>query len=211
MTMMQTSFEQLATSLCGAIRQMLELASAEGEEGLTASQAEVLAHWREYAPQMLKATEALLADQPAPPGPADQPTESAPSADGLRLLIAEDTDFSFEFLRRLLRDQPHQIVRAHDGEQAVEQSCSGAFDFVLMDIQMPRIDGYEATRRIRDWEDEHDHPRMPIVLVSGEEAARQMRYGSSAGCTGFLTKPVTKSQLLTALKLYGRGGIQRGS
>lgn len=51
---------------------------------------------------------------------------------------------------------------------------------------------------------------MPIVLVSGEDAARQMRYGGPAGCTGFLTKPVTRAQLFTALKIYGRGPIQRG-
>ena len=208
---MLTSFEQLATSLCGTIRQMLDVASAERDPQLPASQAELLERWCQHATQMLEATEALVAAQPAPPCLESPPPESTPSQEVLRLLIAEDTDFSFELLRRFLHDQPHQIVRAYDGEQAIERACSGEIDLVLMDVRMPVVDGYEATRQIRAWESANGHERMPIVLVSGEDAARQMRFGGDAGCSGFLTKPVSKAQLLTVLKLYGRGPIPRTS
>ena len=122
----------------------------------------------------------------------------------LSLLIAEDSDDSFFLLQAYVANEGHQLTRALNGAQAVELAKSGKFNFVVMDVKMPVMDGYTATRLIREWETEQGRPRLPILLLSAEEAAVQMRVGANAGCSGYLTKPATKTQVLTALDFYAR-------
>ncbi len=122
----------------------------------------------------------------------------------LNLLIAEDSDDSFFLLQAYVANQGHQLTRALNGAQAVEMVKSGRYNFVVMDVKMPVMDGYTATRLIREWETEQGRARLPILLLSAEEAAVQMRTGAMAGCSGYLTKPATKAQVLTALEFYAR-------
>lgn len=122
----------------------------------------------------------------------------------LNLLIAEDSDDSYFLLEAWVASEGHRPQRALNGAQAVEMVKSGRFNFVVMDIKMPVMDGYTATRLIRDWETEEGRARLPIVLLSAEEAGVQMRTGANAGCSGYLTKPATKVQVLTALNFYAR-------
>ena len=120
------------------------------------------------------------------------------------LLIAEDSDDSFFLLQAYVAKEGHQLTRALNGAQAVEMVKAGQYDFVVMDVKMPVMDGYTATRLIREWETEQGRARLPILLLSAEEAAVQMRTGAIAGCSGYLTKPATKAQVLTALQFYAR-------
>jgi CheY-like chemotaxis protein len=122
----------------------------------------------------------------------------------LNLLIAEDSDDSYLLIEAYLANEGHKLSRALDGAQALEMAKSGSFDFIVMDIKMPVMDGYTATRLIREWETEQGRARLPILLLSAEEAARQMRIGANAGCSGYLTKPATKAQVLAALSYYAR-------
>ncbi len=122
----------------------------------------------------------------------------------LNLLIAEDSDDSFFLFQAYLANQGHTLTRALNGAQAVDLVKTGKFNFVVMDVKMPVMDGYTATRLIREWETEQGTARVPILLLSAEEAARQMRIGANAGCSGYLTKPATKAQVLTALDFYAR-------
>ena len=71
-----------------------------------------------------------------------------------------------------------------------------------MDVNMPGMDGYSATRLIREWETEHGRTRLPILLLSADDLDRQVRIGGAAGCSGYLTKPTTKAQVLAALNFY---------
>lgn len=156
--------------------------------------------WRECADQLLLLTEALVLQAPEDPMQAQAP--AAPASRPLKVLIAEDTDFNFELFQSYLRDQPYEVLRARNGAQAVEMVRASQCDLVLMDGHMPVLDGYSATRQIREWEQQQGRGRIPIVLVSAEDVSSQMRLGSEAGCSGYLAKPITKAQLLTALKLY---------
>jgi CheY-like chemotaxis protein len=122
----------------------------------------------------------------------------------LNLLIAEDSDDSYLLLEAYLANEGHKLSRALDGAQALEMAKSGNYDFIVMDVKMPVMDGYTATRLIREWETEQGRARLPILLLSAEEAARQMRIGANAGCSGYLTKPATKAQVLAALNYYAR-------
>jgi len=69
---------------------------------------------------------------------------------------------------------------------------------------MPVMDGYTATRKIREWETQQGRTRIPIVMLSAESALRQRSVGASVGCSGYLTKPVPKSAVLKALNYFSR-------
>lgn len=135
-----------------------------------------------------------------------QPEQTSTTAP-LNLLIAEDSDDSYFLLEAWVASEGHRPERALNGAQAVEMVKSGRFNFVVMDIKMPVMDGYAATRLIREWETEEGRARLPILLLSAEEAAVQMRTGANAGCSGYLTKPATKVQVLTALNFYARPNL----
>lgn len=137
-------------------------------------------------------------------GPQAAPPAAGMSRPALSVLIAEDSDDSFFLFQAYLANQGHRLTRALNGAQAVDLVKTGDFNFIVMDVKMPVMDGYTATRLIREWETGQGRARVPILLLSAEEAVRQMRIGATAGCSGYLTKPATKAQVLTALDFYAR-------
>jgi CheY-like chemotaxis protein len=131
---------------------------------------------------------------------AGQPTSEGQRA--LRILVAEDSENSFQLFKAYLRGRPHTVSRAMNGAEAVELAITGHFDLLFMDIRMPVMDGYTATKRIRELETGQDRPRIPIVVLSGEDIRSQRREGSRVGCSGHLAKPLKKSELLEAIRAY---------
>ena len=101
-----------------------------------------------------------------------------------------------------LRGQPHSVTRATNGAEAVELASSGAFDLLFMDISMPVMDGYAATRRIRELETGKHRPRLPIVVLSAQDLRAQRRKGALVGCSGHLSKPLRRHELLEAIRAY---------
>jgi CheY-like chemotaxis protein len=120
----------------------------------------------------------------------------------LRILVAEDSEFSFLLFQAFLRGQPHSVTRATNGAEAVELAATGTFDLLFMDITMPVMDGFAATRRIRELETGKDRPRLPIVVLSAEDLRAQRRKGALVGCSGHLSKPLRKNQLLEVIRTY---------
>jgi CheY-like chemotaxis protein len=135
---------------------------------------------------------------PTQPG-IDSPQENQ---QGLRILVAEDSEDSFGLFKAFLSGQPHIVARANNGAEAVALAATGAFDLVFMDICMPIMDGYAATRRIRELETGKDRARMPIVVLSAEDLRAQRRQGALVGCSGHLSKPLRKHELLEAIGTY---------
>ncbi len=131
------------------------------------------------------------------PAPSEPGTERA-----LRILVAEDSEASFHLFQAYLRGQPHSVARATNGAEAVELAASGTFDLLFMDISMPVMDGYAATRRIRELETGKDRPRLPIVVLSAQDLRAQRRRGALVGCSGHLSKPLRKHELLKAIRAY---------
>jgi CheY-like chemotaxis protein len=127
---------------------------------------------------------------------------SAGAQRALRILVAEDSEDSFQLFKAYLQGQPHLVARATNGEEAVELAATGSFDLIFMDIRMPVMDGYAATRRIRESETGQDRPRMPIVILSAEDLRAQRRQGALVGCSGHLAKPLRKGELLDAIRAY---------
>jgi CheY-like chemotaxis protein len=143
----------------------------------------------------------LIADDPkrSPEAGAGRETEGSPR---MAILVAEDSDDSFRLFQAYTKAGGYLISRAMNGAEAVEMFQAGEYDFVVMDANMPVMDGYTATRLIRQRETEQGRPRLPIVLFSTDDEKRQMHMGGAAGCSGYLTKPATKAQVLAALDFY---------
>ena len=130
----------------------------------------------------------------APTGAAASRLNGAPLSHetqrALRILVAEDSEDSFQLFKAFLQGQPHDVARATNGPEAVELAATGTFDLLFMDICMPVMDGYAATRQIRRLETGTDRARMPIVVLSAEDLRAQRRKGALVGCTGHLSKPL---------------------
>lgn len=118
---------------------------------------------------------------------------------GLRVLIAEDNPDIRETLCEFLEAKGCVVTLASDGREAVEQASKGTLDLVLMDIQMPHIDGLEATRRLRG---SPQTANLPIVVMtafaSGEDAERCLE----AGATSYMPKPIELRRLARLLSEY---------
>lgn len=121
---------------------------------------------------------------------------------GMRLMVAEDSDECFALFESYTRAQGYSIDRAVNGREAVEMVQSGRYEMAVMDVHMPELDGYSATRQIREWETEQGRARIPIVLLSADDVERQITMGSTVGCSGFIAKPASRAQVLTALRFY---------
>lgn len=121
---------------------------------------------------------------------------------GLRVLLAEDHPVNQRVVQLILAGHVAELVTVEDGAQAVAACESGTFDVVLMDMQMPRMDGLSATRAIRALEAERPNaPRTPILMLSANAMAEHRDAARDAGADLHLAKPVTARDLLTALAM----------
>jgi CheY-like chemotaxis protein/anti-sigma regulatory factor (Ser/Thr protein kinase) len=125
---------------------------------------------------------------------------------GLRLLLVEDNEVNQFVARTMLSREGPTVVTASDGRQAVEcirREGPGSFDLVLMDIQMPEMDGYEATRLVHEID-----PGLPVIGQTAhvlQEAIDQCR---AAGMVGHLPKPLDRHDLLEAIMRHARGTLR---
>jgi PAS domain S-box-containing protein len=142
---------------------------------------------------------------------ATREQEPGPS---LRILVVDDSEDNRTLLGAYLKKTPHRAVYAENGEEAVAAFCSGSeFDLVLMDIQMPVMDGHTATRAIRGWEREQGREPTRIYALSAHALEEEINESLSAGCDDHLTKPIRKKVLLDALSDLGReleSGVREG-
>ena len=121
---------------------------------------------------------------------------------GRRILLAEDLEDNREVVKLFLKGTGHDLEVAENGAIALEKFTTGSYDLVLMDIQMPVMDGYAATTAIRDWEQAHQRPPVPILALSANAFQDDLDRSAAAGCTAHLTKPIKKAALRAALLQY---------
>ncbi|RUQ38805.1 MAG: response regulator [Candidatus Competibacteraceae bacterium] len=127
-----------------------------------------------------------------------------PGEEGLSILIADDSRDNIMLIRAYLKHTPHRLDVAENGAEAVALFQRNRYDLVLMDVQMPVMDGYTATGQIRAWEREHDYPPVPVVALTANALKEDEQRSLDAGCTGHLTKPIRKGMFLAALQHYMR-------
>jgi two-component system, sensor histidine kinase len=123
----------------------------------------------------------------------------------LRILLADDHPTNRKVVELMLGDEGVLIVSVENGAQAVEAYASQAFDLVLMDMQMPVMDGLTATRKIRQFEAAGSAARAPIIMLTANAMPAHMAQAHEAGADGFLAKPFKAADLFEAINA-GLGG-----
>jgi len=143
--------------------------------------------------------EAPFAETSAPDESVDAECAAAPGARAVRVLVADDHATNQLVVKMMLDQFGFESVVVDDGLKAVEALRAGAFDAVLMDMQMPVMDGLEATRLIRQDEAASGKPRTPILMLSANALPEHRLAGELAGADGHVAKPITVSGLMGAL------------
>jgi len=122
-----------------------------------------------------------------------------PSLAGTTALVVEDYRTNQLIFLEYLKDAGCMGTLAENGRVAVERFCAGRFDVVIMDMQMPVLDGWSATREIRAWEKQNGRPPTPIIALTASASQEDRERCQEAGCTLFLSKPLLKPELLKAV------------
>ena len=142
--------------------------------------------------------------EPQTPRAEPFPADTRP----LRLLLVEDSEDNRFLVLAYLKKTPYRVDTAENGQVAVEKSLSMDYDLILMDMQMPVMDGYTATREIRRREREEGGKFTPIVALTAYVMKEDIRKCLDAGCDAHLTKPIRKPILLEAIQRWGAPGLK---
>ena len=116
-----------------------------------------------------------------------------------RILVVEDQLDNRQILHDLLTNAEFDIVEAENGEEAIEFAQASRPDLILMDIQLPILDGYEATRRLKA---DTDLKSIPIIVVTSYALSGDEEKARLAGCDDYVAKPFSPRQLLAKIKEY---------
>ncbi len=146
----------------------------------------------------LSRPEAMAAPDGTAPARAPAPEPSArPARRTLRILVADDNDINRRVVRKILERSGHHTVLVDDGLQAMDAMESAAFDLVLMDVNMPGLNGLEATRLYRIAMP--PEPRLPILALTADATTETERNCIQAGMDGCITKPITPARLIARI------------
>jgi PAS domain S-box-containing protein len=146
----------------------------------------------------------------APAGTAAAPVTHAPPGAQLppvRILMADDVPQNLELLSLHLGRLGHELAAATNGAQAAELAAAQRFDLILMDVQMPLVDGLQATRRIREHEAKTGAARVPVIALTASVLAEDRLAAREAGMDGFASKPIDLKLLMQEIaRVLGLGG-----
>jgi CheY-like chemotaxis protein len=144
-----------------------------------------------------------------------EPSQPVPAAArsalrGVRVLVADDSEINLIVARKILELQGASVALARNGAEAVERLKAGpdAFDVVLMDLQMPVLDGYDATRRIRS---ELSLTRLPIIALTADARSSERLRTEAAGMNDFMSKPFEVDTLIRAIRRLLRQSTTRAA
>ncbi len=138
-----------------------------------------------------------------PPAPSEAATAGPGPMRPLRILLADDYEINQKLIRAMLRKDGHEILAVSDGARAVTAAGDASFDVVLMDVQMPGMDGYQATAAIRAQESGSGR-RVPIVALTAHAMQGDRERCLAAGMDEYLAKPLTREGLRAVLAKVAR-------
>jgi two-component system, cell cycle response regulator DivK len=116
-----------------------------------------------------------------------------------RILVVEDQEDNRRILRDLLTSAGYEVIQAENGQEALAAAARERPDLILMDIQLPLLDGYEATRRIKA---DPDLRAIPIIVVTSYALSGDEGKARAAGCDAYVTKPYSPRVLLAKIREY---------
>ncbi|MDH4185490.1 MAG: PAS domain-containing protein [Nitrospira sp.] len=124
----------------------------------------------------------------------------------LHILVADDLEDNRDVVKLFLKDMPYVLDEVDNGALAVDRFKTDRYDLVLMDMQMPVMDGYTATRTIRAWEQAEQRVPTPIIALTADALHGDRQKGLDCGCSAYLTKPARKKLLLDTIQRYTNNG-----
>ncbi|MDX2091352.1 MAG: response regulator [Kofleriaceae bacterium] len=118
-----------------------------------------------------------------------------------KILAVDDANTVLMMEQLILREAGYAVVTARDGEEAITKAREERPDLIVMDVVMPKLDGFQACRRIRD-----EHPALPIIMMTTKGTPVNRAAGQDAGCSAYLTKPIDRPAFLAQIAtLLGDG------
>jgi signal transduction histidine kinase/DNA-binding response OmpR family regulator len=148
--------------------------------------------------ELLRSISNVLGDPMHAPATPETP---APVVIGVRksILLVEDNPDNRLLIKTYLKREPYAVDEAENGAEALNLFKTNSYDLVLMDVQMPVMDGHTATREIRAWEAAQGTTAVPVVALTAHAIKEDTEKSLAAGCTAHLTKPIKKQTLLNAI------------
>jgi len=119
-----------------------------------------------------------------------------------KILVVDDNNDSRELVVKVLKNQGYEMIEAIDGEDALEKAVSEKPDLILMDISIPKLNGYEVTKRLKSLEEVKE---IPVVALTAHAMKGDRAKALEAGCEGYISKPINVRELPAQVKSYMRG------
>lgn len=116
-----------------------------------------------------------------------------------RILLVDDSATSHMWVKMILNKGDHEMISAHDGEEGVARALSENPDLILMDVVMPRMDGFEACRTLRA---RAETRATPIIMLTTRGEGQNVQSGYESGCNDYVTKPIDSVELLAKLRSF---------
>ena len=126
-------------------------------------------------------------------------TEMRRETEMKRILVVEDNETNMYLIRFMLEKNGYEVIEAREGAVGVELAVKEKPDLIIMDIQLPGIDGLEATKRIRASEADGD---IPIIALTSFAMAGDKERALAAGCTGYIEKPINPETFMAEIEKY---------
>ena len=139
----------------------------------------------------------------------DSPNIPTGPDQNIAILLADDSSDNLFLIQSYLKHSGYQLDTAETGQVAFEMYQARRYDLVLMDVQMPIMDGHTATKMIRDWEKKSNVSPIPIIALTAHAYQEEMQKSLAAGCSDHLTKPIRKNTLLDAIQKWIKQCPQR--
>ena len=114
-----------------------------------------------------------------------------------KVLVVDDSPTAMFMVTTILKREPYDLVKAHDGQQAIEVAAAERPDLILMDVVLPRKTGFEACRELKQREDTKS---IPVILVTTRGEGENVEAGFESGCNDYITKPINAQELLAKVR-----------
>ena len=114
-----------------------------------------------------------------------------------KVIVVDDSPTAMFMVTTILKREPYDLVKAHDGQEAIEVAAAERPDLILMDVVMPRKTGFEACRELKQREDTKS---IPVILVTTRGEGENVEAGFESGCNDYVTKPINAQELLAKVR-----------